>query len=116
MLSRTEVTAPLTSRQPRRLQPMPEATPTAPAPAPARPRTRRPAAPVASAPPPRSRGGGIRPWLALLAVLALFAGGLAAYQAAGGAAKKTVQLREPVSGRVDRAVEELKGLIEENTR
>ena len=55
-------------------------------------------------------------WLALLLVLALVAGGLAAYQAASGSVQKGVQLKEDVQGRVNDAVDELKGLIEDNTR
>ncbi len=55
------------------------------------------------------------PWLLLL-VLALVAGGLAAYQAASGTVERGVQLKEDVQGRVQNAVDELRGLIEDNTR
>jgi serine/threonine protein kinase len=110
MLSRTQATTALPPRErPRRqLQPIDEPTPP----------PRRAPARRASAPPPapRRRGGGLRPWLALLVILALVAGGLAAYQAVGDAGTKSVQLRERVRGNFDTAVEELKGLIEDNTR
>jgi hypothetical protein len=54
--------------------------------------------------------------LILLVLLALAAGGLAAYQSAGGVGAKSVQLRTEVRGKVDTAVQELKGLIEDNTQ
>jgi serine/threonine protein kinase len=109
MLSRTQATTALPPRErPRRqLEPIDEPTPP-----PRRPPTRR-----ASAPPPAPRRrGGLRPWLALLVILALVAGGLAAYQSMGGVGTKSVQLRENVRGTVNTAVEELKGLIADNTQ
>jgi serine/threonine protein kinase len=79
-------------------------------PAPARRAPRR-----APAPPPPRRRSSLRPWLALLVVLALVAGGFAAYQAVGETGARSVQLREDVRGNVDDAVNELRGLIEDNT-
>jgi hypothetical protein len=58
----------------------------------------------------------VRPWLGLLLVLALVAGGLAAYQAISSGVEQGVRLKEDVRGQVQDAVDEVKGLIEENTR
>ncbi len=70
-----------------------------------------------SAPPPaRSKGSGMKMWLVLLLVLALIAGGLALYQAAQGTVQQGVQLKRDVQGQVQDAVDEVKGLIEDNTR
>jgi hypothetical protein len=55
-------------------------------------------------------------WLALLLVLALIAGGIALYQATSNGVQKGVKLKEDVQGQVNDAVDELKGLIEDNTR
>jgi serine/threonine-protein kinase len=111
MLERTQATTAMPPRARRQLQPIDEPTP---------PPRRAPAARRQSAPPPaaarRRSGGGIGRWVALLVVLALVAGGLAAYQAANSAGDKAVQLRKDVSGKVDRAAEELRGLIEDNTQ
>ena len=63
----------------------------------------------------RHRKTAIIGWLTFV-VLALVAGGLAAYASVGDLGRRSVQLREDYSGRVDRAVEELKALIEDNTR
>jgi eukaryotic-like serine/threonine-protein kinase len=111
MLSRTQATTALPPRQRRQLQPIDE---------PPRP----PVARRASAPPPaarrqparRSGGSGLGKWIALLVVLAIIAGGYAAYNAAGGVGKKSVQLRREVTGKVDRAAEQLRGLIQDNTQ
>jgi serine/threonine protein kinase len=97
-----------TSAPPRR-RPQPVAEPARPVAAPAA-RARRPAAP------PRKRGGGLRPWLALLFVLALVAGGIAAYQALEQSSHRSVQLGKPANGDVERSVDELKQLIQDNTR
>jgi serine/threonine protein kinase len=109
MLSRTQATTapPPRERARRQLQPIDEPTP---------PPRRAPARRAAAPPPQRRRSGGLRPWLILLVLLALAAGGLAAYQSAGGVGTKSVQLREEVRGKVDTAVQELKGLIEDNTQ
>jgi serine/threonine protein kinase len=110
MLERTRATTAMPPRARRQLQPIDEPTPP-PRRAPARRQSAPPPAPAR-----RRSGGGIGRWVALLVVLALVAGGLAAYQAVNSAGAKTVQLRKDVSGRVDRAAEELRGLIEDNTR
>jgi serine/threonine protein kinase len=88
----------------KRMEPIPE--PAAPRRAPRR-------APAAPAP---RRGAGLRLWVGLLLVLALAAGGILAYQAIEGAADRGVQLREDVEGRIDRAIDDLRGLIEDNTQ
>jgi serine/threonine protein kinase len=85
------------------------------------PRRRRPEpAPArrsrAAAPPPVRRGAGLRMWLGLLFVLALVAAGIAAYQAVSDGVQQGVQLKEEVQGRVQDAVDEVKALIEDNTR
>ena len=91
----------------RRLEPIDE-----PAPPPRRAPRRAPAAP----PPRRERGGGgLGKWIALLVVLALAVAGFAGYQALQDSGGSGVQLREEVEGQVDQAVEELRGLIQDNT-
>ena len=55
-------------------------------------------------------------WLGLLLVLALIAGGIAVYQAAQGTVQQGVQLKRDVQGQVQDAVDEVKSLIEDNTR
>jgi serine/threonine protein kinase len=111
MLSRTQATTALPPRARRQLQPIDEPTPP-PRRAPAR---RRPAPPPAAAR-RRSSGSGIGKWIALLVVLALIAGGFAAYQAANQTGAQAVQLRKDVTGKVDRATQELRTLIEDNTQ
>jgi serine/threonine protein kinase len=112
VLGRTQATTALPRERPsRQLEPLVEEPPRRRRPEPAPARSRR-----AAPPPARRRGGGLRMWLALLLVLALVAGGLAAYQAASGSVQKGVQLKQDVQGRVNDAVDEVKGLIEDNTR
>jgi serine/threonine-protein kinase len=111
-LSRTSATSALPPRR-RRLEPIDEPPPArAPAPAPA-----RRAARSRSAPPPSevTRGGGPGKWVALLVVLALIVGGVAAYQALSND-KQAVQLREQVQGKANDAIDNLRGLINDNTR
>jgi serine/threonine protein kinase len=111
MLTGTGVTSamPRTSQAPPRrpLEPIDEPPTAAP-----RPRRRAPAAPPARR---RHRGGALRLFVGLLVVLALVGAGLAAYQAVDGAGGRSVQLREEVRGGVEDAVNELRGLIEDNT-
>ncbi len=90
----------------RRLEPLDE-----PPPPPRRAPRRAPAAPPAR----RERGGGLGKWIALLLVLALVVAGFAGYQALQDSGGSGVQLREEVDGQVDQAVDELRGLIEDNT-
>ena len=55
--------------------------------------------------------------MALLAVLALAVGGYAAYTAIeNSGSNQDVQLREDVGGDVNQAIEQLRGLIEDNTQ
>ncbi|HKG65128.1 MAG TPA: protein kinase, partial [Solirubrobacteraceae bacterium] len=116
MLAGTQATTamPPRERPQRRLEPIQEAPPRSRRPEPAPPARRR------SAPggrgQARSRGSGMRMWLALLLVLALVAGGIAIYQATQDTVQKGVQLKRDVQGQVQDAVDEVKGLIEDNTR
>ena len=113
MLAGTQATTALPPRErPRRqLEPIREAAP---------PRQRRDAPPARrrnTAPPPRrKRGSGIKMWLGLLLVLALIAGGLVAYQQMQDTAQQGVELKRNVEGKVQDAVDQLKGLIEDNTQ
>jgi serine/threonine protein kinase len=112
MLSGTSATSamPRTSSQtaPRRqLEPLADQAPPRRAAA-----ARRP-----SAPPPRERsGGGMRLFVALVVVLALAAAGFAGYQALSSSGTKSVQLREDVGGKAQQAIDELRGLIDDNTQ
>jgi serine/threonine protein kinase len=112
LLSRTQATTAMPPRARRQLQPIDEPTP--PPRRPPASRERRP-----SAPPPqrRQRGSrGIGRWIALLLILALVVAGAALYQSVGDLGQKSVQLRENVTGKVDRAADELRGLIQDNTQ
>jgi eukaryotic-like serine/threonine-protein kinase len=109
-MSATSATSAMPRERPsqvrRRLEPLDEPPP------PRRAPRRAPAPP----PPRRERsGGGLGKWIALLLVLALAVAGFAGYQALQDAGGSGVQLRENVEGQVDEAVEELRGLIEDNT-
>ena len=105
MLAGTRTTAP-PAREPvrprRQLQPLVEEP--------------RRSAPRRAAPPPRRRRRGLRVWLTLLVLLAVAAGGVAAYQAIDSASAKTVQLKKVVNEKADRAIQDLKDLIAQNTR
>ena len=112
MLEGTAVTTPLARTQAapprrRRMEPIDE---------PPRPAQRRRAAP---APPPqrRKRPGGAGRALRTLLLLALLAViGIGAYTLATQGGERGVELREQVEGNIDQAVDELQGLIEDNTR
>jgi serine/threonine protein kinase len=91
----------------RRLEPIDE-----PAPPPRRAPAGRPAAP----PPGKRRNTGMRAFVALIVVLALAAAGFAGYQAVNGSGTKSVQLRDDVRGKAQDAIEQLRGLIEDNTQ
>jgi eukaryotic-like serine/threonine-protein kinase len=81
------------------------------------PQQRRPPARRASAPPPRKRGdAGMRGLIALIVLLALAAAGFAGYQAVNSSGSKSVQLRNDVHGKVSDAIDELRGLIDDNTQ
>jgi serine/threonine protein kinase len=114
MLSPTGATSalpPTTSSQTaphRRLEPIAE-----PAPPPRRPPARR-----AAAPPPTKKksGSGTRLFVGLVVVLALVIAGIVAYNALSDSSGGSVQLRQDVKGQVNDAVDELRGLIEDNTQ
>jgi eukaryotic-like serine/threonine-protein kinase len=118
MLDGTAVTTPLARTQPaqrrRRMEPIAE-----PPPPPAQ--RRRPAA-AAPAAPPRQRarqrrpGGVLRALRTLLILALLVVIGIGAYTLADQTGQRSVELREQVEGNVDQAVDEIQGLIEDNTR
>ncbi len=113
MLEGTAVTTPLARTQPaqrrRRIEPIAE---------PPRPAQRRRPAAAPAAQRPRRRGPGgflraLRTLLILALVVAIAAGGYVLFDQTG---QRSVQLRERVEGNVDQAVDEIQGLIEDNTR
>ncbi|HKH16792.1 MAG TPA: protein kinase [Solirubrobacteraceae bacterium] len=115
-LERTAVTTPLGRTQP--AQPRRRMEPIAEPPRPAAP-ARRPAAAPARAPErarKRRPGGALRALQTLLILALLFAIGAGAYALIDQTGQRGVELRERVEGNVDQAVEELQGLIEDNTR
>ena len=81
---------------------------------PAAPRSRR--RPSRAAPPPRKRRNPLRGVVALVLLLAVVVAGVLAYQAVQDNTNRAVQLRENVRGGVQDAVDEIKGLIEDNTQ
>jgi eukaryotic-like serine/threonine-protein kinase len=106
MLTGTSATSAMPRSQVRRrLEPIDE-----PATAPRRPARRPPA------PPPKRRRSPLKPLLALLVLLALVVGGLAAYQAVDSSGGRAVELRDDVRGNVEDAANDLRGLIEDNTQ
>jgi serine/threonine protein kinase len=112
-LERTAVTTPLSRTQPtqarRRMEPIAES----PRPAPAR----RPApAPAAQRARARRPGGFLRALRTLLVLALLAAIGVGAYVLVDQTGQRGVELREQVKGNVDQAVDEIQGLIEDNTR
>ncbi len=108
MLTGTSATSamPRTTQAPprRQLEPLDEPPTRAPRRAPAPPPARR-----------KKSGGALRWVVGVLVVLALAAAGFAGFQALESSSSNSVQLREDVSGNVDDAVGELRGLIEDNT-
>jgi len=115
-LDDTAVTTPLArtraAPRKRRLEPIAEPPRRAQAPRSAPPR-RAAAAPAAA----RRRPGGVARALRALLILALLAAiGVGAFVLADQSGRRSVQLREQVEGNVERAVDELQGLIEDNTR
>jgi serine/threonine protein kinase len=101
-LPRTSQTGPQ-----RRLEPIDEPPPPRRAPA------GRPAGP----PPRKRRSGGSRAVVALIVVLALAAIGLAAYQVVDSSSgSKSVELRNDVRGKAQDAIEQLRGLIQDNAQ
>jgi serine/threonine-protein kinase len=98
------------SRPRRRLEPLEETPPPQRRPAPPPPSRR------AATARPRKRNRGLRRLLALVAVVVIVAAGIAIYEASGSGGTKTVKLNEQIEGNVDRAVDSIKQLIEDNTR
>jgi len=113
-LERTAVTRPLArtqTAQPRRR--------TAPIAEPPRPQQRRRPASAPAAPPARAprRRGGFLGALGTLLIVALLCGiGVGAYMLVTEGSQRGVELRERIEGNVDQAVDEIQGLIEDNTR
>jgi serine/threonine protein kinase len=101
-MPRTSQTAPH-----RRLEPIAES-----APPPRRAPARRATAPA----PKKKRGSGTGLFVALVVVIALVVAGVLGYQAVNGSSSKSVQLRQDVKGQVDDAVNQLRGLIDDNTQ
>jgi serine/threonine protein kinase len=112
-LERTAVTTPLSRTQSaqarRRMEPIAEP----PRPAPARRAAPAPAAQRARA---RRPGGFLRALRTLLVLALLAAIGVGAYVLVDQTGQRGVELREQVKGNVDQAVDEIQGLIEDNTR
>jgi hypothetical protein len=92
----------------RRLEPLAEER------APRRQPARVAAAPRVAAPAAR-RGRGLQRFLLLIVILAIAAAAVA-YAANQAGTKRTVQLREQVQGNAEKAIEEIRGLIRDNTR
>jgi serine/threonine-protein kinase len=116
VLSGTQTTNAMPPRESARrpLEPIDEPPRRAPVATP--PAARRSRAPAGPPPSEVTRGGGPQKWIALLIVLALVAGGVVLYAAKGDTGRKAVQLREDVRGKVSDSVDQLKGLIDDNTR
>jgi serine/threonine protein kinase len=90
----------------RPLEPVDEPAPPRRAPA------RRP-----GAPPPRKRASaGVRAFVILLVLLAIAGAGFAGYEAVNSSGTKSIQLRNDVRGKVQDAVQQLRGLIQDNTQ
>jgi eukaryotic-like serine/threonine-protein kinase len=76
----------------------------------------RDAAPRRRAAQPRKRRNPLRGMVALVALLAVVVVGVIAYQALQDGSNQAVRLKENVRGNVQDAVDEVKSLIDENTR
>jgi serine/threonine-protein kinase len=113
MLSPTGATSamPQTSSQNaphRRLEPIADS-----APPPAR---RAPARRAAPAPAKKKDNTGTRLFVALVVVIALAIAGVVGYNALSSSSGGSVQLRQDVKGQVNDAIEQLRGVIEDNTQ
>ncbi len=118
----TEATTAMPSRR-RALQPLPEEPrPPERAPRPSatpshrrgRPRDSSRPVPPADSPPGKWRG--LKLFLSLIIVLALVAGGVAAYEAFSESTRRTVELGRDFSGDVGQAIDQLQELIRNNTQ
>jgi eukaryotic-like serine/threonine-protein kinase len=99
---------PRTESRPRRLEPLDEPPPRRPAAPP--PRQAQPAARR------RRKRSAMRRVLALLAIVAIVAAGLAIYASTDSGRQKTVQLNQQIQGDVDQTVDAIKQLIQDNTQ
>jgi len=106
--SRTKAAAATPPPARRRLEPLAEER------RPRRPPARAVAAPAAAAPTTR-RGRGLQRFLMLIVILAIAAAAVA-YAATQAGTKRTIELREQVEGNAEKALDELRGLIRDNTR
>jgi uncharacterized protein HemX len=80
-------------------------------------RVQQPPRAVAAPAARKRRPGGFARSLRSLLIVALLIGiGAGAYVLANQSAERSVQLRERIEGNVEQAVDELQGLIEDNTR
>jgi len=115
-LEGTAITTPLGRTQPepqrrRRMEPIAEPSPARPA----APQRRRAPAPAAAR--PRRRPGGFLRVLRTLLIVALLAVvGVGAYVLVDQSGRRGVQLKEQVQGDAQQAVDEIKDLIDDNTR
>jgi serine/threonine-protein kinase len=85
------------------------------APAPSRAGRRAEAAPARARPPRRRRRPG-RIILLLLLVALMVSAGIAGYEAVQDATTKSVQIRDDVQGSLESAIDDLKGVISDNTQ
>jgi len=76
----------------------------------------REAAPRQRARPPKKRRNPLRGLVALVMLLAVVVVGVIAYQALQDGSNQAVQLKENIRGNVQDAVDEVKSLIDDNTR
>jgi serine/threonine-protein kinase len=112
MLEGTAATTalPRTESRPRqRLEPIEDSPP------PRRPAPGPPSRRAATARPAK-RGRALPRLVALVVVVLLVAAGIAIYEASNSGSPKSVKLNEQIRGNVDQAVDDIKQLIEDNTR
>jgi uncharacterized protein HemX len=76
----------------------------------------REAAPRQRARPPRKRRNPLRGMVLLVALLAVVVAGVIAYQALQDGSNQAVQLKANIRGNVQDAVDQVKSLIDDNTR
>jgi eukaryotic-like serine/threonine-protein kinase len=98
------------SRPRRRLEPLDEPPP------PRRPVGGPPPRRAAAARPAKKKRSGLRRFLALVALVAVVAVGLAIYQATSSGQQKVVKLNQQIRGDVNQTIDSIKQLIQDNTR